>query len=86
MASNEVNVKNTNTSGSDEILGSDPAVTSNSLVLLVRIEHIDGQPIEPEILTETSFRELYTYTNPAHTPNAAEILSPHELCLIMDRG
>ena len=73
-------------SGSDEILDSDPIVTSNSLVLLVRIEHVNGQPIEPQILTETSFRELCTFTNPAHTPNAIEILSPHELCLTYEQG
>ena len=86
MASNEVNVKNSNTSGNDEILGSDSVVTLNSMVLLVRVEHIEGQPIEPEIFTETSFRELCTYTNPAHTPCAVEILSPHEICLTYKQG
>ena len=65
MASDEVNTKNSNASGSDEILGTNSVITLNYMVLLVRIEHINGQPIEPEILTETSFRELCTYTNPA---------------------
>ena len=39
-----------------------------------------------QILTEASFRELCTHTNPAHTLNAVEILSPHELCLTYEKG
>ena len=58
----------------------------NPMVLLVRVEHIDGRPIEPEILTETAFKELCTYTNPSHTPHAVEILIPHEICLIYKQG
>ena len=42
MASREVNVENTNASGSDEITDLDSSVTVNPLVLLVRIEHVDG--------------------------------------------
>ena len=76
MASNEVNIKNSNASGSDEILGSDSAVTLNSMVLLARAEHVDGWPIEPEIFTETSFRELCAHTNPVHIPHAVELLCP----------
>ena len=86
MVSNEVNVENTNTCGSDEILDLDSWVSVNPLVLLVWIEHVDGSPVESEVLTEASFRELYAHTNPAHTPNAVEILSPHELCLIYEKG
>ena len=86
IASSEVNVENTNVSGSDEITDLDSPTTVNSLVLLVRIEHIDGQPIELEILTETSFRELCTHTNPVHIPNAVEILSPYELHLTYEKG
>ena len=56
-------------------------VTLNSMVLLVTIKHADGQPIEPEIFTETSFRELCAHTSPAHTPYAVEIISSHEICL-----
>ena len=56
------------------------------MVLLARIKHMDSWPIEPEILTEDSFRELCTYTNPAHTPYVAEILSPHEICLTYKQG
>ena len=86
MASNEVNVENTNTSGSDEILDLNSPVSVNPLVLLVWIEHADGQPIESEILMEASFRELCAHTNPSHTPNAVEILSPHELCMTCKKG
>ena len=86
MASSEVNAENTNMSGSDEITDLDSLVTMNPLVLLVRIEHIDGRPIESETLMETSFRELCTHTISAHTLNAVEILSPHELCLTYEKG
>ena len=68
MVSNEVNAGNSSTSGSDEILGSNSVVTPNSMVLLVRVKHVDGQPIEPGIFTETlsgSFVHLLTqYTFP----------------------
>ena len=86
MASGEVNVENTNVSGSDEITDLDSSTTMNTLVLLVRIEHVDGRPIESEILTETSFRELSTLTNPVHILNAVEILSPYELRLTYEKG
>ena len=86
MASNEVDVENTNVNGSDEISDLNSPVSMNPLVLLVRIEHVDGRPIESEILTEASFRELYMHTNPVHTLNAVEILSPHELCLTFEKG
>ena len=86
MASNEVKAKNSNVSGSDEILHSDSVVTLNSMVLLVRVEHVDSQPIEPGIFTETYFRELCVHTNPVHIPHAVEILSPHEVCLTYPQG
>ena len=86
MASNEVNVENSNVSGSDEILGSNPTVALNSMVLLVRVEHVNGRPTELEIFTETSFGELCVHTNPVHTPYALEILSPHEICLTYKQG
>ena len=86
MASNEVNIENSNASGSDEILGSDSTVTLNSMVLLVRVEHVNGWPIEPGIFMEASFRELCVHTNPVHIPHAVEILSPHEVCLIYQQG
>ena len=86
MASNEVNVKNSNVSGSDEILSSDSVVTLNSMVLLVRVEHVNGWATEPGIFTETSFRELCAHTSPVHIPHAVEILSPHEVCLTYQQG
>ena len=70
MASNEVNVENTNASGSDEILDFNSPVSMNPLVLLVQIEHVNGRPIESEILMEASFTELCLHTNPVHTLNA----------------
>ena len=85
MASNEVNVENSNVSGSEDV-NTDTNPMLNSLVLLVRVEHADGRPMELEILTEAAFKELCTYTNPAHKPHAVEILSPHELCLIYEQG
>ena len=73
MASNEVNVENSNVSGSEDV-NTDTNPALNSLVLLVRIEHVDGRPIEPEILTEAAIKELFTNTNPAHKPHAVEIV------------
>ena len=86
MVSNEVDVENTNVSGSDEISDLNSPVSMSPLVLLVQIEHVYGQPIESEILTEASFRELCMHTTPVHTLNAVEILSPHELCLTFEKG
>ena len=56
------------------------------MVLLVRIEHVDGRPIEPEILTGATFRELCQFANPDHEPFAIEILSPHEICITYRQG
>ena len=56
------------------------------MVLLVRIEHVDGRPIGPEILTETTFRELCLYANLSYEPYAVEILSPHEICITYQQG
>ena len=85
MASNKVNAENSNVSESDDTL-TDTNVMLNPMVLLVRVEHVDGRPIEPEILTEAAFKELCTYTNPSHTPHAVEILSLHEICLTYQQG
>ena len=81
MASNEVSMENRNASGSE-----DTNVTLNPVVLLVRVEHVNGRPIEPEVLTEATFKDLCTYTNPFHTPHAVEIPSPHKLCLTYIQG
>ena len=80
MTSNEVNAENSNVSRSDDTY-TDTNVMLNPMVLLVRVEHVDGRQMEPEILTEATFKELCTYTNPSHTPHAVEILSPYEICL-----
>ena len=85
MASNKVNAENSNMSGSKDIY-TDTNVTLNPIILLVRVEHVDGRPIEPEILTEAAFKELCTFTNPSHTPHAVEILSLHEICLTYKQG
>ena len=34
------------------------------MVLLVRVEQVNGRPMEPEILTEATFKELCSYYNP----------------------
>ena len=68
------------------IVNTDTNPTLNSLVLLATIEHVNGRPIEPEILTEATFKELCTHTNPAHKPHTVEILSPHELYLTYEHG
>ena len=85
MVSNEVNAENSNASWSDNTYANTD-VMLNPMVLLVRVEHIDGRPIEPEILTEAAFKNFCTYTNSAHTPHAVEILSPHEICLTYKQG
>ena len=85
MASSETNAENSNVSGSGEIIDSEP-VQLNKMVLLVRIEHVNGRPIEPEIHTEAKIKELCQYTNPDHEPHAVEILSPHEVCLTYRQG
>ena len=85
MASNGVNVENSNASGSEDT-SADTNITLNSMFLLVRIEHVDGRPIELEILTEAAFKELCMYTNSSHKLHAVEILSPHELCLTYEQG
>ena len=85
MASNEVNMENSNVSGSEDTY-IDTNVTLNPMVLLVRVEHINGRTIEPEILTEVAFQELCTYTKSSHTPHAVEILSTHEICLTYKQG
>ena len=85
MVSNKVNTGNSNMSGSDDTYAN-TNVMLNPMVLLVRVKHVDGRPIEPEILTEAAFKDLCTYTNPSHTPHAVEILSPHEICLTYKQG
>ena len=78
-------MKNSNTSGSEDIY-TNTNIALNLMVLLVRVEHINGRPIESEILTEATFKDLCTHTNPSHILHAVEILSLHELCLTYKQG
>ena len=57
MASNEVNIENSNVSGSEDTY-INTSVTLNPMVLLVRVKHVDCRPIEPEVLTKAAFKEL----------------------------
>ena len=86
MASNKNIGENSNASGSDNYSKTNDEVQVNPMVLLVRIKHVDGRPIEPEILTETTFCELCQFANPNHEPFAIEILSPHEVCITYRQG
>ena len=62
MASNKITGENSNVIGGDDHFSEvDETIPINPMVLLVRIEHVDGRAIEPEILTETTFLEaVYT--------------------------
>ena len=86
MTSNENFGENSNTSGSENYDEANDKVQVNLMVLLVRIEHVDGRPIEPEMLTEETYCELCQYANPDHEPFAVEILSPHEICITYRQG
>ena len=44
MASSKVNAENSNTSGSEDTYV-DTSITLNPMVLLVRVEHVDGRPM-----------------------------------------
>ena len=87
MVSNEITGENSNASGGDDHFSKvDETVPINPMVLLVRIEYVDGRPIEPEILTETTFRELCLYVNLSYEPYAVEILSPYEIYITYRQG
>ena len=88
MASNETNEENSNASGGDGNLNSETlgTVQVNPMVLLARIKHIDEQPVESEILTEATSRELCRYANLSYEPYAIELLSPHEICITYRQG
>ena len=82
MASNEITGENSNANGGDDNFSKvDETVPINPMVLLVRIEYVDGRLIEPEMLTETTFCELCLYANSSYEPYTVEILSPHEVCI-----
>ena len=82
MVSNDVTGENSTASGGDDNFSkTNEVVQINSMVLLVRIEHVDGRPMGPKMLTESTFRELCKYANSSYEPCAIEILSPHEICI-----
>ena len=84
---NEITGENSNTSGGDDHFSKvDETIPINPMVLLIRIEHVNGRPIEPEILTEATFRELCLYANSSYEPYAVEILIPHEICHLLTGG
>ena len=87
MVSNKIIGENSNASGGDDHFRKvDETVPINPMVLLVRIEHVNGRLMEPEILMETTFRELCLYANSSYEPYAVEILSPHEICITYRQG
>ena len=45
-----------------------------------------GGPMGPEVLTESTFRELCQCINSSYEPYAIEILSPHEICITYRHG
>ena len=75
MVSNKITEENSNASVGDDYSETNEEVQINPMVLLVRIKHVDGRPIESEILTETTFHELCQYANSRHEPFTIEILS-----------
>ena len=87
MASNDVTGENSNASwGDDNFNETNETVQINSMVLLVRIKHVDGRPMGPDVLTESTFRELCQCIHSSCEPYAIEILSPHEICITYRHG
>ena len=87
MASNDITGENSNASGGDNNSSeTNETVQINSMVLLVRIKHIDGRPVGPDVLTESTFRELCQCIHSSYEPYAIEILSPHEICITYRHG
>ena len=87
MASNDVTGENSNASGGDDNFSeANETVQINSMVLLVQIEHVDWRPMGPDVLTESTFRELCQCIHSSYEPYAFEILSPHEICITYRHG
>ena len=87
MASNDVTGENSNASGGDDNFSkTNETVQINSMVLLVQIKHVDGRPIGPKVLTESTFRELCQCINSSYEPYAIEILSPRKICITYRHG
>ena len=69
MASNDITGENSNASGGDDNFSkANETVQINSMVLLVQIKHIDGRPIGPDVLTESTFRELCQCIHSSYEP------------------
>ena len=87
MALNDVTGENSNASGGDDNFSkTDETVQINSMVLLVRIKHVDGRPVGPNVLTESTFRKLCQCIHSSYEPYAIEILSLHEICITYRHG
>ena len=87
MASNDAPGENSNASGGDDNFSkTNKTVQINSMVLLVQIEHVDGRPVGPVVLTESISRELCQCINSSYEPYAIEILSPHKICITYRHG
>ena len=87
MASNDGIGENSNASGGDDNFSeASETVRINSMVLLVRIEHVDGRPVGPDMLTESTFRELCQCIHSNYEPYAIEILGPHKICVTYRHG
>ena len=87
MALNDVTGENSNASGGDNNFSkTNETIQINSMVLLVQIEHVDGRPVGPDVLTESTFRELCQCINSSYEPYAIEILSPHKICMTYKHG
>ena len=87
MASNDVIGEISNASGGDDNFSkAGETVRINSMVLLVRIKHVDERPVGPDMLTESTFRELCQCIHSSYEPYAIEILSPHKICVTYRHG
>ena len=88
MASNQENMgENSNACGGNDYTSeTSETIQINPMVLLAHIDHIDGRPIKPTILTETTFRDLCQYANSSCEPHTVEILSPYEICITYRQG
>ena len=87
MALNDVTGENSNASGGDDNFSeANETVQINSMVLLVQIKHVDERPVGPDVLTESTFRELCQCIHSSYEPYAIEILSPHKICITYRHG
>ena len=87
MVSNDVIGENNNASGGDDNFSkASETVRIISMVLLVQIEHVDGRPVGPDMLTQSMLRGLCQCIHSSYEPYVIEILSPHEICVTYRHG